>query len=86
MSGGSGLGAHGSSLSDFTQYWVGTGSLETVAFASCAMLARGVRSRPFDGVVVTTFMRGGVWVSSHSTGSIATERRKWLPPTASAVW
>ncbi|CPU65295.1 Uncharacterised protein [Mycobacteroides abscessus] len=86
MSGGRGLGRTISSLSAFFQYCVGTGSLETVTVASCATFARGVVSRTFSGVVTTCFIRGGDCVSSHSTRSIATERRKWLPPSASAVW
>ena len=52
----------------------------------CATFARGVVSLTGAGVVTTCFMRGGDCVSSHSTRSIATERRKWLPPSASAVW
>ena len=76
MSGGNGLRRTISSLSAFTQYWVGTGSLETVTRASWAMFGRGVRSRPLAGVGVTILIRGGVCVSSHSSGSIATDRRK----------
>src|SRR5262245_34778438 len=62
MSGGSGLARTISSLSAFTQYWVGTGSLETVTLASWAMFARGVRSRSFTGVWTTIFIRGGFCV------------------------
>src|SRR5688572_24541532 len=58
MSGGSGFDRTISSLSALTQYWVGTGSLETATFASCAMLGRGVGSATGAGVGVTGVIRG----------------------------
>ena len=86
MSGGSGFGRMSSSFRDLIQYCVGIGSFEADDVAHGATFERGVRSGPRSGVIVTGRIRAGVVESSHSRWSMATERRKWLPPSASAVW
>src|ERR1700743_2298278 len=84
MSGGRGLGLTIPSLRDLIQYWTGIGSLEAEACAAVAMLRLGSGGGCGSCVCLTFSMRAGETVSSHCTVSIATLRRKWPPPLASA--
>src|SRR6185312_862343 len=86
MSGGSGFGLTMPSLRDLIQYWTGIGSFEAEACAAVAMLRLGSGGGCGSWVCLTLSMRAGKTVSSHCTVSMATLRRKWPPPLASAVW
>jgi hypothetical protein len=86
MSGGSGARRTLPSFTARSQYCTGTGTFDAVTRACDATFAIGVASNGAPPVGTTFLMRAGVTASSHSTRSIATERRKCPPFRASAVW
>src|SRR5271168_10404 len=86
MSGGSGSGRTIPSFKALIQYCTGTGSFEADAYAAIAMFRVGSGDGCGSRVGFTFSIRAGLTLSSHSTRSIATLRRKWPPPFASAVW
>src|SRR6476646_3943244 len=85
MSGGSGAGRTLPSFTARNQYCTGTGTFDAVMRACDAMFAIGVGSTGAPPVGTTFLIRAGLAPSSHSTLSIATERRKCPPFFASAV-
>src|SRR4051794_20403745 len=85
MSGGSGVLWTFPSFTARSQYCTGTGTFDAVMRACDAMFAIGVASTGAPPVGLTFLIRAGVTPSSHSTRSIATERRKCPPFLASAV-
>src|SRR5690242_12275518 len=85
MSGGNGFTRTFPSFTARSQYCTGTGTFDAVMRACDAMFAIGVVSTGAPPVGTTFLIRAGVTLSSHSTLSIATERRKCPPPFASAV-
>src|SRR6476620_10295127 len=85
MSGGSGAPRTLPSFTARRQYCTGTGTFDAVIRACDAMLAIGVGSAGTPPVGVIFLIRAGLTSSSHSSRSIATERRKCPPFFASAV-
>jgi len=85
MSGGNGASRTLPSFTARNQYCTGTGTFDAVMRACDAMFAVGVASIGAPPVGMTFLIRAGVTSSSHSSRSIATERRKCPPFLASAV-
>src|SRR5512146_1808944 len=86
MSGGKGAARTLPSFTARSQYRTGTGAFDAVIRACDAMFAVGVVSTGGPPVGTTFLIRAGLTPSSHSSRSIATERRKCPPFFASAVW